>query len=627
MSSFNFPPPPPPPPPAAVPVEQSHKYEENSSRGGRGGGRWLNRGRGRGRSNDSRGGRGGGHFRGMNNSSHRPSAPDRVSYGAFSGSERHHNLQSPTNGAPSNSYRSGSTSTSNSITPQPVANVLPQMQQSYPTQQAHQAALSQLTAALPQYNQLLSAISTVSQTQYTQEAPGLAQNPPPSLPSPFPNQNHSFAPNTSELNFLSSYPVNDSHGTPASAKRKRRDAPRWVEQSSQSQDMPKPETTPAVPSFGFTLPQPVVKPPVPSHQDKAKKKRTFNQLGLTPRGEDHESSEEEVDEEAVFATTGGPLTFMHRGQASSLKSKAEIEAWVAQRRANYPTKARIEERKRQEALRLAERQANRRQIQNEETNRGQGKHMQQKANRAQQKADKLREKLMKLEAKAARAAAHAETSNRKSLITSHHNGSISEKSLESDAQITNDSAEHGIGDGQLNDSAPAKLAVDAPAVTNSLASLGLNYESSSGNDRPSALSSSDEISSDSEDDDSSSLEDSDSDSAPEEESILKHQPEKVLPPQRVAKNSGYCNFWLRNGRCKRGRSCRFKHEYPTDWKGPRKATEQTKPKPVVRRARLYEKVRYVLFFRSNSLTLVTACSTGTGRARSRSTGSNQISRF
>ena len=67
---------------------------------------------------------------------------------------------------------------------------------------------------------------------------------------------------------------------------------------------PKGQAAPAVPSFGAPLPLPV-KPPVPIDNPKRskKKKRRHNQLGLTPRVVEHESSEEDddVDEEARLA--------------------------------------------------------------------------------------------------------------------------------------------------------------------------------------------------------------------------------------------------------------------------------------------------------------------------------------
>jgi hypothetical protein len=67
----------------------------------------------------------------------------------------------------------------------------------------------------------------------------------------------------------------------------------------------RPQASPAVPSFGGPLPLPV-KPPVPQDRPSKprKKKRKHNQLGLTPKTEEHESSEEEeddADEEARLA--------------------------------------------------------------------------------------------------------------------------------------------------------------------------------------------------------------------------------------------------------------------------------------------------------------------------------------
>ena len=69
----------------------------------------------------------------------------------------------------------------------------------------------------------------------------------------------------------------------------------------------KPRAAPAVPSFGGPLPLPV-KPPAPQDtlRKPRKKKRKHNQLGLTPKVEEHESSEEEeddVDEESKLAAT------------------------------------------------------------------------------------------------------------------------------------------------------------------------------------------------------------------------------------------------------------------------------------------------------------------------------------
>lgn len=71
----------------------------------------------------------------------------------------------------------------------------------------------------------------------------------------------------------------------------------------------KTQVAPPVPSFGIPLP---VKPPAPLETGRRrKKKRRHNQLGLTPKTVEHESSEEEgndVDEEAKLAVAAGFVT-------------------------------------------------------------------------------------------------------------------------------------------------------------------------------------------------------------------------------------------------------------------------------------------------------------------------------
>ena len=63
------------------------------------------------------------------------------------------------------------------------------------------------------------------------------------------------------------------------------------------------QAPPAVPSFGGQLPLPLKPPPLHGNTRKPrKKKRKLNQLGLTPKAEEHESSEEDdTDEEAKLA--------------------------------------------------------------------------------------------------------------------------------------------------------------------------------------------------------------------------------------------------------------------------------------------------------------------------------------
>ncbi|KAE8444660.1 hypothetical protein EG329_014316 [Mollisiaceae sp. DMI_Dod_QoI] len=70
---------------------------------------------------------------------------------------------------------------------------------------------------------------------------------------------------------------------------------------------------------------------------KKKKKRRTNTLGLTPNGVDHEESDDEVDdadEEARLVTLLGPDT---------PQLPTDLDAWLAERRSRYPTKARREQ--------------------------------------------------------------------------------------------------------------------------------------------------------------------------------------------------------------------------------------------------------------------------------------------
>lgn len=73
-------------------------------------------------------------------------------------------------------------------------------------------------------------------------------------------------------------------------------------------DKARAKVAPQVPNFGFALspPQGVQAPSVDAtDKPKKKKRRKHNQLGLTPKGEEHENSEDGIDEEAAFASGGG----------------------------------------------------------------------------------------------------------------------------------------------------------------------------------------------------------------------------------------------------------------------------------------------------------------------------------
>jgi len=110
----------------------------------------------------------------------------------------------------------------------------------------------------------------------------------------------------------------------------------------------RPMAPPAVPAFGAPLVG-VHSGASETGQKPKKKKRKHNQLGLTPKTEDHESSEEEnVDEECKLAAmqssgTNSALQFTYKGQLATLKSPSDIAAWIEERKKRYPTRKRAEE--------------------------------------------------------------------------------------------------------------------------------------------------------------------------------------------------------------------------------------------------------------------------------------------
>lgn len=198
----------------------------------------------------------------------------------------------------------------------------------------------------------------------------------------------------------------------------------------------RPRAAPAVPSFGAPLPLPVI--PAES-QDSArkpsKKKRRHNQLGLTPRAEEHESSDEDddADEEtrlrAVVASSGNGselLRFEYNGLNSILQSSSDIASWVEERKKRYPTKARAAEaaeRKRQwDEVETIKRQARRESTERRvaESKQKQKQKIGAEIGRQQvnskrttaetnRKIEKLRKQLQKAEKRAARAVAGAVT--------------------------------------------------------------------------------------------------------------------------------------------------------------------------------------------------------------------------
>lgn len=369
---------------------------------------------------------------------------------------------------------------------------------------------------------------------------------------------------------------------------------------------PRTPAPPAVPSFGNPLP---TKPPPPADTSRKprKKKRKHNQLGLTPKAEEHESSEEEddADEESKLAEeSSGAATamrFTYRGRTSTLQSPADIAAWIAERKSRFPTQARVEERKKamEEAKKAREEAARQRELQKQESKRLQKEAREQKerekhdhkeprekpfdpvnaAAKAKQKAEKLRRKLMKEEKRIAKAEADAEQARLKAeSIQKDSADSIKDIVSGQDVPTMQDAGPPGSDrfPTQLTaneqevileqSSAPGESeAVDSTAISqfeeqtaqaeilgtevDGISSPDLSGESDWTSSSGSDLSSSDPDESDSVDDDD----------APEEMSSRRDGPERVAPPPREGKRR-VCRHFARNGRCLRGDKCKFLHE-------------------------------------------------------------------
>ncbi|KAB2572534.1 hypothetical protein BFW01_g4126 [Lasiodiplodia theobromae] len=218
-------------------------------------------------------------------------------------------------------------------------------------------------------------------------------------------------------------------------------------------------------------------------------------LGLTPRGDMHEDSEEDdADEEAKFKSMGGVLQFEYKGKSSTLKTPEDIAAWIEERRKRFPTKQRIAQKQKEEEEKRRTReeaQAERkpRYPQKERDTKKRKRKDDDKPDKAIRKAEKLREKLRKAEEAVAKARAK----------------------LDSKA---------------ANENTPKR-------------NLGIDYDSDdsagkSGDDSSSLAESSSDVSTDSESDSSSSSGGSSDDDAPPEEESSAKRPVKVRLPNRKA---------------------------------------------------------------------------------------------
>lgn len=367
---------------------------------------------------------------------------------------------------------------------------------------------------------------------------------------------------------------------------------------------PRVPAPPAVPSFGNPLPS-KPPPPVDATRKPKKKKRKHNQLGLTPKTEDHESSEEEddADEEAKLASGGSAaaaaLQITYRGRTSTLNNPEEIAAWIAERKKRFPTKARVEEKKsameaakkaRDEALRQKKQDAKRTQ---KTPAKAAGDPVDEAA-KAKQKADKLRRKLLKEQKRVEKAEADAERARMK--VEQLQRASSAQKPPQ---PPTGTDAEP-LPDQETQIAQPMQqpaLAAENPPPAGTIPTATSSHKDvePQDDDIDAALSSSDVsdisdwTSSSGSDSSSDSDESDDDDSAPEEATSRREGPERVAPPPREVKKR-ICRHFARNGRCTRGDKCKFLHEKPEKpERGPK-----SKPPEKSGRKGLLQAVSFIL---------------------------------
>ncbi|CAG8904064.1 unnamed protein product [Penicillium egyptiacum] len=407
--SFPPPPPPPPPPPATNQAPAHHPTQRGQNWGGRGGHDGGQRGRGRGQGNRGRAG----------NHAESGRAPSYLPPTAF-------NYAQPTYGG----YPQ----------PLPTAPYMPPQPYHHGQTPAFQNPQNSPPFPSQQYQQ---SIAPGNYQHYN--TPNLPPPYPPTTPAymqGLPAPPHGHQPNNQAMMPPISW-RNEMQGTapymgaqPGQARGPRPHPhgnqgpkPKPAQKRDHSSAFNKPQSTaprtpaaPAVPSFGNPLPS---KPPPAadstSNRKAKKRKRKHNQLGLTPNTEDHESSEEEVDEDeesklAQGGSDAAPLQVSYKGRTSLLQTPSDIAAWIAERRKKFPTQARVEEKKKSMEEAKAAREAARQQKQKEQQDKRKEHIQKQKENKTDstdattnaQRREKIRRNLEREEKRIQKAMAETE---------------------------------------------------------------------------------------------------------------------------------------------------------------------------------------------------------------------------
>jgi hypothetical protein len=279
---------------------------------------------------------------------------------------------------------------------------------------------------------------------------------------------------------------------------------------------------PQIPSFGFSL------TPVIAKSDTKKRKV---HLGLSRQPVQVESSDEEVvDEEAVYQEQlkGGGIAFEHGGEMISIRTGAEVAAWIKDRRKNFPTQERIMEK--------ADEAARKRMNELDFLRRLKGKPPKEHNIEPQVQPTKGRER------------SNIETAKQEAEARTRQEAEA--KRQEELAALRK----------KLHESMMKKRSGPVD--------LGLGYGSATESDEESTvLSESSVVSSSSEEESDSSSDDSDAAPRPTSSKIAP-QPIRVPPPPPppapLKSETRLCSNWQRNGRCPYRYKCKYQHPPKAD---------------------------------------------------------------
>lgn len=373
---------------------------------------------------------------------------------------------------------------------------------------------------------------------------------------------------------------------------------------------PKPAPAPAVPSFGAPLPccpSVAVPPGLPSKGgdsialNQHKRKRSSNQLGLTPATEGYQDSEDEVGEVTSVTPLKDPVQFEYNGQTSVLGSAAEVTAWIAERKKRWPTKARVEEKQRdlskqqeertqarkkqqEEQAGLRRRLVNERSETRQKSDQAQTQHVSKKPSdetssvalkddRLQKSLEKHMLKVEKLRRKLEQKQAGIAYSQPSLRDGPECTMSPSEVRVQPDHELTSDSVTYPLSTTRIQTELHHLVKAN-------------NVEAAQ---RSGSSSSLDPVSSGSAYSDAQS--DSDSDptsmdsSAPEEliSQTNQNPPRDGAPARQRAHKVMICRYFLQSGRCRAGEQCAFAHELPE--RGLARAWDTQSPRPVAKERR------------------------------------------